>query len=223
MDSVNEIIKKRLSTLTGSGRRIAYAPYKMDVALSVVDRIGKGLVPEFKMTRELEEIYVQLIKHFHGDESFNGDISKGILLMGPTGTGKTLAMDIMRIYQTIDNVRYVLNGKAVPMKFDITDVSALVSAFMDDGYDGIEVYKRRYAICLDDIGSESNQIKYYGNDLDVVGYVLAERYMRRLMTFGTTNYKDDFLTNKYGDRIVSRMYALFNFIVLKGSDYRKTK
>jgi DNA replication protein DnaC len=221
MEQINEIIKKQLNTLTSNGRRVFYSPYKLDVALSVIDRIGKGLEPKFSLTPEVELIYIELIKFFHGDSSFNGDIDKGILLMGATGTGKTMAMDIMKIYQTIDNVCYVLNGKPVRMNFEITDVSMLVNSFLDNGYDGLEVYNHRYALCIDDIGSESNQIKYYGNDLDVIGYVLAERYARRLMTFGTTNYKEEFLTNKYGDRIVSRMYALFNFIVMKGKDFRR--
>ncbi len=224
MEAINKIIQESLKTLTVNGnRRIAYAPYKMDIALDVVTRIGKGIDPSFQMTADVYPVYIELIKWFHGDAGFNGDINKGILLMGPTGTGKTMAMQIMKIYQTIDNNAYMINGKVVRMNYDVIDVSLLVSAFMDAGYDGIEMYKHRYTLCLDDIGAESNQIKYYGNDCDVVGYILAERYARSLMTLGTTNYKIEALTSKYGDRIVSRMYALFNFIVMKGKDFRKNK
>jgi len=193
----------------------------MEIALNVVNRIGIGIEPNFKMTAEIEPIYIQLIKWFHGDTDFNGDINKGILLCGPTGTGKTMAMQIMKVYQKIDNVCYLLNNKPVRMNYDIVDVSLLVNAFMDDGYDGIEIYKHRYMLCLDDIGAESNQVKFYGNDCDVVGYILAERYTRRLITHGTTNFKEDKLTSKYGDRIISRMYALFNFITMVGKDFRR--
>jgi hypothetical protein len=223
MEALNQIIQDSLKTLTASGnRRIAYSPYKLDLALDVVTRIGRGIDPAFTMTPEVEHIYIQLIRFFHGDTAFEGDINKGILLMGPTGTGKTRAMEIMKIYQTIDNIAYIVGNRMVRMNYDIIDVSLLVSAFMDAGYDGVEMYKHRYCLCMDDIGAESNQIKYYGNDCDVVGYIMAERYQRRLMTFGTTNFKIDMLTAKYGDRIVSRMYTLFNFIVMKGRDFRKT-
>jgi len=224
MEAIDQIIQDSLKTLTASGnRRIVYAPYKMDIALEVVTRIGKGMDPAFELTPDVKPIFIQLIRFFHGDTAFDGDINKGILLMGPTGTGKTMAMEIMKIYQTIDNIAYLLDGKMVRMNYNIIDVSILVSSFMDAGYDGIEMYRHRYALCIDDIGAESNQIKHYGNDCDVVGYILAERYARRLMTFGTTNFKVESLTTKYGDRIVSRMYSLFNFIVMKGKDFRKTK
>jgi DNA replication protein DnaC len=98
-----------------------------------------------------------------------------------------------------------------------------VNAFLDNAFDGIQVYCIRYVICLDDIGIESNKVIYYGNSLDVIAYIIAERYAKRLLTFGTTNYDIDFLNEKYGDYIVSRMYALFNFIEMNGRDFRKPK
>lgn len=222
MDQLEQIIQDSLKVLTSSGsRRISYAPYSMEVALDVVKRIGRGIDNSFALSPEATQVFTQMIKWFHGDASFVGDINKGILIQGPTGTGKTMAMQIMRIYQTIDNIAYFLNGKALKMNFSIIDASLLVSEFMDSGFSGIETYCRRATLCIDDIGAESNQVKYYGNDCDVVGFVIAERYARKLMTFGTTNYKIESLTERYGDRIVSRMYSLFNFIVMKGPDFRK--
>jgi DNA replication protein DnaC len=109
------------------------------------------------------------------------------------------------------------------MNYDVTDVKKMVASFLDNAFDGIDIYCRRYTLCMDDIGTESDQVKYYGNSLDVVSHIIAERYSRRLLTFGTTNYPLEILEQKYDDRTVSRMYALFNFVTLKCADFRKLK
>lgn len=224
MDNLSNLIKEMRSGLTNSGiSRLKYMPYNMDFALSVVERIGKGIDPGFKITPEISGVYQELIKYFHGDPEFNGDLTKGVLLMGPTGTGKTLAMRIMSIYRQIDDTKFIMNGKTYLMNYEIIDVNQLVNYFMESAFDGIDIYCRRYIICLDDIGTETNQVKYFGNTLDVVGHVLAERYTKRLLTFGTTNFPVSTLEEKYDDRIVSRMYALFNFITLKCADFRKMR
>ena len=105
------IISEALSGLTISGNRCSYLPYKMDFAFSVVERIGKGIVSSFEIGTEHKELYSELIRYFHADPDYKGDLNKGFLLMGPTGTGKTLAMEIMKIYRTIDNTRFMKDGK----------------------------------------------------------------------------------------------------------------
>ncbi len=127
----------------------------------------------------------------------------------------------MSVYRLIDDIKFIMNGRTYRMNFDITDVKRMVVDFIDNAFDGIDIYCKRYVLCMDDIGTESDQVKYYGNSLDVVSYMITERYVRRLLTFGTTNYPLNILENKYDDRTVSRMYALFNFMVLKCADFRK--
>lgn len=223
MDTINRILGDMKSELINSGNsRVKYMPYDMDIALQVVERIGKGIDPRFTLTENVKEVYKSLIQFFHADPEFNGDLDKGFILMGPTGTGKTLAMQIMAKYRTIDDTKFTINNRLYRMNYDIIDVNRLVNMFMDNSFDGIQVYCNRYLICLDDIGTEIEQVKHYGNTLDVVSHILAERYAKRLMTFGTTNYPLKTLEQKYDDRVISRMYALFNFITMKERDFRKT-
>jgi len=223
MKTVAEIISDQLSIQTSSGiRRFRYEPYDMDIALNVVSRIGRGIDNNFEI-ESVKDFYIELIKYFHGDDTFKGDLTKGILIQGPCGTGKTLAMRIMKIYQTIDNIRFALNGHIYCMNYDVVNVNDIINGFMVNAYDGIQIYCNRYVVCLDDIGTESEEVKYYGNNLDVISHVISERYLKRLLTFATTNFSMDAIEDKYSDRISSRMYAMFNFLLLKNRDFRKPK
>ena len=195
----------------------------MDAALSVFKRIGKGIESRFTINEHNMGLYKDLIKYFHGDDSFVGELTKGILLMGPTGTGKTLAMKIMSVYRQIDDIKFMFNRKLYRMNFEIISANDIVTAFVNNGFEGIDQYCTRYILCIDDIGSESDRVRHYGNTIDVVSYILSERYSRRLLTLGTTNFPLTTLEQMYDDRIMSRMYALFNFMTLKGQDFRKQK
>jgi DNA replication protein DnaC len=115
-----------------------------------------------------------------------------------------------------------MKGKTYRMNYEVVDVNQMINMFMNNAFDGIQVYCNRYVLCIDDIGVETDQVKHYGNTLDVVSHVLSERYSKRLLTFATTNFPTHILEDKYDDRTVSRMYALFNFITMKGKDFRKT-
>jgi len=197
-------------------------PYKMEVALFVVERIGRSLDPGFVMTPEVQAVYIKLIQYFHADPEFPGELEKGLMLMGPTGTGKTLAMQVMAIYRQIDNTAFIFNRKVCKMNFEVVDVNHVINSYISNFYDGILVYLTRYIVCLDDVGSESEYAKHFGNKIDVISYILTERYSKRLLTFATSNFPLKTLEEKYDDRIISRMYALFNFITMKGNDFRKT-
>lgn len=193
----------------------------MDVALKYIEGIGKAIEPTFRLTAECEPVYRKLIQYIHGDPAFDGMLEKGIMLIGPTGTGKTLAMKIIQVYRTIDDTWYLKDGKPYRMNYDIYHVNDIVSHFIESGFDGIELYCKRYAACFDDIGTEIEQVKHYGNNLDVMSHILSERYARQLLTFGTSNFPVPVLEEKYDDRTISRMYSLFNFIIMKGKDFRR--
>ena len=221
MKTIAEIVSDQLSIQTSSGiKRFSYEPYDMEIALSVISRIGKGLDENFNIN-PVRDFYIELIRYFHGDTKFRGILEKGILIQGPCGTGKTLAMRIMKIYQQIDNIRFAFNGKVYYMNFDVINVNDIINGFMVSAYDGIQIYCNRYVVCLDDIGTESEEVKYYGNNLDVISHVISERYTKKLLTFATTNFSMNAIEEKYSDRISSRMYAMFNFLILKGNDFRK--
>jgi DNA replication protein DnaC len=143
------------------------------------------------------------------------------MLQGPTGTGKTMAMEVMSIYLELEKIAFKMNDKVYRMNFSVVNVNDIVNGFLQHAFEGIQTYINRYVICLDDIGTEIREVKYFGNSLDVISHIISERYAKEKLIFATTNYPKEMLGYIYSDRIVSRIYEMFNFITVKGDDFRK--
>jgi DNA replication protein DnaC len=219
---MDQSIEGKIKKLTICGiSRISYPIYDIEVALEIIGAIGLRFAPKFVFTQEARELYVKLIQYFYSDGIFPGELTKGLILQGPTGTGKTLAMKVMSEYLELEKIGFRINGKGIRMKFSVVNVNDIVNGFMQHAFDGIQTYIYRNVICLDDIGTEMRDVKHFGNSLDVIGYIISERYNKGNLTFATTNYPKDNLENIYPDRIVSRINEMFNFITVKGDDLRK--
>jgi DNA replication protein DnaC len=222
MKKIDQLLEKKIKELTICGiSRINYPTYDIKVALHIIGSIGISIAPKFVLTLEAKELYVKLIQYFYSDVNFPGELKKGLMLQGPTGTGKTLAMKIMSIYLELERIGYIMNGIRYRMNFDVVNVNDLVNGFLQHGFDGIQTYISRNVVCLDDIGIEIREVKHFGNNLDVISYIISERYSKGKLTFATTNYPKDRLGSIYSDRIVSRIYEMLNFITVKGDDFRR--
>ena len=103
-------------------KRMRYEPYKMEVALEAIRIIGTSITPKFVIDGENQWVFEQLIKWMHGDESMmaidpatggqiQGRLKSGIYLGGNTGSGKSLALQVMSIYRNIDNIQIRINGE----------------------------------------------------------------------------------------------------------------
>jgi len=193
----------------------------MTNSLAAIELIARGFEPNFKFTNEIRELYIKLIQWFHGDPDFPGDLNRGILLMGPTGTGKTLAMNVMLKYRNIDDIVFGNNGKWHKLIYKIVDVNEIKKTFIEKGYEAIETYCRVPCLCIDDLGYETISLRY-GNLEDVIAYIIGQRYILKKLTLATTNLPLSELEKKYDDRTISRIYALFNFFEMIGPDFRKT-
>ena len=73
--------------------------------------------------------------------------------------------------------------------------------------------RRHY--CFDDLGIENN-IKYYGNECNVMAEILLSRYDlfigRGLITHITTNLSATEIEEAYGNRLRSRLREMVNLI-----------
>ncbi|MGC4041917.1 MAG: ATPase [Flavobacterium sp.] len=189
--------------------------YNYNDVLQWIENKGRELYgSHFKIIESDYGIIYRLISYFLKDEEnafrYDIDLNKGILLSGPVGCGKTSLLNIMK-YLT-----------PAPHKFSVKPCRDLSFEFIKDGYQVIDRYAngRLYAseakiYCFDDLGIENN-LKYYGNECNVMAEVLLSRYdifiSKRIPTHITTNLSASEIEQHYGIRVRSRLREMVNLI-----------
>ncbi len=183
--------------------------------LSIIEANGKKLYhSNFKVIAEDYEIIFKLLVYFYQDkanaEKYNISFRKGILLTGPVGCGKTSLMNLLRYFQHPD------------YRFIMKTCREISFEFIQDGYSVIHKYSKQSfkndiprIYCFDDLGTENN-LKYYGNECNVMSEILLSRYdlytSRKLITHMTSNLNSSEIENLYGTRVRSRLREQFNLI-----------
>jgi DNA replication protein DnaC len=179
----------------------------------------------FKIVENDHPIIFKLIAYFLKDEptcfQFNIDLNKGILLSGPVGCGKTSLMNVMK-HLTPSN-----------HKFFVKPCRDISFEFIQDGYEIIHKYSKGKlyqsepkTICFDDLGTENN-LKYFGNECNVMAEILLSRYelftSKKIQTHITTNLSATEIENQYGNRVRSRLREMINLIAYdrQATDKRK--
>jgi len=196
-------------------------PFDFTRYLSFIEATGQKLYhPGFKVIADDYEIIYNLLVYILNDkagaEKYNLSFRKGILLSGPVGCGKTSLMNIIRHLQPPET-RFIMKS--------CRDVSF---EFIQDGYSVIHKYSRQSinkdaspkTWCFDDLGTENN-LKYYGNECNVLAEILLSRYdlfiSRHMLTHLTTNLNSSEIEEIYGTRIRSRLREQFNLIAFSES------
>lgn len=178
----------------------------------------------FKILENDYPIIYKLIAYFLKDEAtcFQYDINlhKGILLSGPVGCGKTSLMNLMKYLTPTEH------------KFLVKPCRDISFEFIQDGYQIIHKYSKGKlyefepkTICFDDLGTENN-LKYYGNECNVMAEILLSRYdiftAKKIQTHVTTNLSASEIENVYGNRVRSRLREMINLIAFeKGIDDKR--
>jgi len=172
----------------------------------------------FKLYEEDRDILFKLCNYFIRDEAnckrLDIDTSKGLLLSGPIGSGKTTLMKLLR---TI--VPHQKPYKIIPSR-------NVVFGFNHLGYKTIEDYGDTHYLCFDDLGIEPLG-RHYGKDCNVMGEIILSRYElflnHKIKTHITTNLNAQELEERYGNRVRSRMRELFNLIAFETTARDKRK
>jgi len=189
-----------------------------------IEKKGKDLYGNhFKILETDYPIIYKLIAYFLKDEptcfQYNINLNKGILLSGPIGCGKTSIMNIMKYLTPTEHKFYVKPCRDISFEF------------IQDGYQIIHKYSKgklyEYepkTICFDDLGTENN-LKYYGNECNVMAEIILSRYdvyiAKRIQTHITTNLSASEIETQYGNRVRSRMREQFNLIAYNNNSKDK--
>ena len=189
--------------------------YDFDTCVRIIERKGKELYGEqFRIYQEDHDLIAKLLAYILKDEETcmkNGiSLKKGILLTGPVGCGKTTLINLLRLFQPGDN-RYIMKS--------CRDISF---EFIQEGYAVILKYSRHSynkeipkMYCFDDLGTENN-LKYYGNECNVMSEILSSRYdlfvSRQMITHITTKLNSSEIESLYVIRVRSRMREMFNLV-----------
>ncbi len=209
------------------------AAYKYKDTWQLIQEHGANVCPGFQVTDQNEKELHALALYFTQSENFlklkqleAPSLTKGILLRGQVGTGKTLAMRLFNNFLSEVNVR----------GFRILACRHAVREYRQEGDKALERYGRKcyssdpdqrrpLVICFDDLGVEDTKAKSYGNEPSVMGDILMDRYEAfirdGMLTHVTTNLTNAQLKETYGLRIYDRMKEMFNVIKMEGKSFRK--
>ncbi len=184
----------------------------------------------FRIYKEDEELIFKLCNYFIQDHyscaQMGIDTNKGILLTGPVGCGKTSLMQLL------------LHLAPHKTSYEMVPTRNIVYSFNATGFVIVEKYIQPKNICFDDLGAEPIG-NHYSNECNVMGEILLSRYdlftshpelvsgalqnKFRIKTHITTNLNAEELETKYGNRVRSRLRAMFNLISFNQNSIDKRK
>lgn len=140
----------------------------------------------------------------------SGRENKGMMIYGPTGTGKTYAMHALaKAKKTITKI------------YSVKNYVDLLSEFRDYIKQGW-YFEKMKEICdedllfIDDLGAE----KTTDFSQEFLYAILNRRYENMHRTFITSNLTLKEMNDRYGSRIVSRIAEMCVLVELQGQDKR---
>ncbi|MGL1885501.1 MAG: ATPase [Reichenbachiella sp.] len=196
--------------------------------LSLLQTTGQKIYGQkFKIIEEDHELIFKLLVYFMKDkenaEQLSIDHEKGLLITGPIGCGKTTLMNLFRYITAKYSPHVMVSCRKVSFQF-IQEGYGVIQKYSDCAFRKGKEELDPITHCFDDLGLENN-LKYYGNDCNVMSEILLSRYEHfietGMLTHITTNLNSTEIEKLYGNRVRSRMRESFNVIAFDSNTYDK--
>ena len=195
-----------------------------------MQKIGEEMLPRFVLDSDNSFVYENVRKWVDGESGFEcvnpdtgthtvGSIYKGLYIAGPTGTGKTVLLDLMLRYAKGLFLKIRIDGRDASLAWESYRADEICMDVVKNG--DVDRYVRTPVLCINDIGSEPRESLYMGNRVEVIRTILERRGDNHdyCLTLLTSNFRMDGLP--YGSRVESRLSEMCNYFELKGKDRRK--
>lgn len=209
--------------------------HDLDECIELILRIGRtfheGFVIDENNCFVYENIALWMIAspeakaHDELGNAVPADLRKGLYIAGRTGTGKSLLLKIFSVFAKILTVEYEVNAKRNFLGFGTYRADLICDDYAREG--DLQKFKQMPILCIEDLGAEEQETLYMGNRRSVLRSILEARADKKhVLTFATTNIPINRIGSskdgkeRYGDRVQSRAYEMFNYYILGGKDRR---
>lgn len=207
--------------------------YDIEEEMRVVCAIGNSLIAGFHIDDSNRFAYENMVRWCNNDpemmaidpltgKKVKGNTFKGIYVAGKTGTGKSVLLEVISSYSRFKQFR-ISAGRAgvINLCWNNVRTDSICDEFAKDGE--MTIWNKYPIVGFQDFGSEPNESLYMGNRMNVMGRIIESRGDRTdLITLFSSNLPmgHDMVKERYGPRVASRLFAMCNYIEMRGADRR---
>lgn len=208
-----------------------------DMCLRQIEAFGRNHFPGFVIDDNNRFVYLNLVKWMYGDPTMEchnplskgkiskmrGDLNKGIYLAGSTGSGKSVALEIINALARWEGIPFFVGDERFSLRWR-ANLAANIHEEIAEDHSKLAEYKNLHVLCVQDLGGESEDpAVYMGNRVYPLKSILESRGDRQdQLTVISSNHSplSEVMVSRYSSRCVSRLLGMTNYLVLGGADRR---